>query len=312
MISASGTARTEDAVPVTIDANFSEDLRAHFTAELTKLGVTLPHGKVDVESAGVAYFNVTRRLISARPRKVSKSKELSERALTIEQQGRLDTIIHEFEAGSDLRPRLSKGVFDRPLYNDPQQNDWDIRHLHVGPISDPHGPELLFVCVTDDCAYLVEWGAHGVQSFADQRMLEILHTNWPEVVAHMKAPGVVPGSLDPADLTPEQRDPLRRKFTIATQVSDGTVYLPAGGGVMLDGTSSDVARRVDDERQLAHDVEQWARENAVALRDGIERASGVRLEALRLRYMVGRPVRVQELQTKLVLVPPEEQRGADL
>lgn len=289
-----------------VEANFSEDLREQFISELTKLGAALPVGKTDVRSAGVAYFNVLRRLIPRRPRTVHKSKELQEHALTQEQGTRLEAIVNEIEAGSDLTQRLSKSVFDRPLYNDGQQNDWDVRHLHVGPIENAHGAELLFVSVTDDAMYLVEWGEHGVQSFANQRMLEILHTNWPEVVAHFRAPGVEPGSLDPADLTPEERDRLRRRFTICTQVSDGTIYLPAAGGVVGDGTATDIVIAVNRHRELAHEVEQWARSKAGEIRDGIVRATGNRLATLKFRYSFDpsrQDVQIRELQSGFTIRP---------
>ena len=282
-------------MPALIEANFSEDLRVHALAALKQLGAAdLPPANQDVRSALVAYFNVRWRLISPRPRQAPHSRELSAR-LSSDQRALLGAIVREIEAGSDLAPRLSKRVLGKPLYNDKQLNDWGIRHLHVGPIASPHGNELLYVYVKDETIYLIDWQAHGVQSFADQALVQILHDNWPEAIAEEVPPGFVPGTLSPADLSPEDRQRMRGKrgdrpdgtaFTIGTQVADGTIYLPLGGGVMMDGTSNHVVRRVNRERETAANVERWVRENADGLRNQIEEHSGVRLEVLRLQYKI--------------------------
>lgn len=291
------------AVPV--EADFQNDLRVHYLAELTSLGVNLPKEPNDVFAVCAGYFSVLFRLIPQQPRRALKSRALRRRTLTHRQRSRLGCIMKEIEAGADLRPRLSKNIL-RPDYNDKLLQDWGIHHLHVGPQNAAHGAELLYVYVTEECVYLIDWYAeHGIESFADQALMQILHENWPDAIAHEKPYGVVPGSLEPGNLTPIERQRLRAKFTIGTQMADGTIYLPLGGGTTLAGGSLRVLRRVQHERQLAHDVQQWVTNNAVIVRDAIARKTGTTLDALNLRYLVGRPLRVQERQTGTVVGIPE-------
>jgi len=292
---------------ISVEADFQNDLRVHYLTELTNLGVNPPKEPNDVFAVCAGYFNVLFRLIPQQRRRVLKSRALRRRALTHRQRSCLGSIVKEIEAGADLRPRLSKNIL-RPDYNDKLLQDWGIHHLHVGPQNAAHGAELLYVYVTDECAYLIDWYAqHGVESFADQALMQILHENWPDAIEHEKPYGVVPGSLEPANLTPTERQRLRAKFTIGTQMADGTIYLPLGGGTTLAGGSSRVLRRVQHERQLAHNVQEWVTNNAVFVRDAIARKTGTSLDALKLHYLVGRPLRVQERRSGVVVGIPEKE-----
>lgn len=292
---------------ISVEADFQDDLRVHCLAELTNLGVSLPKEPSDVFAACAGYFNVLFRLIPQQPRHVFKSGALRRRRLTHRQRSRLGAIVREIEGGVDLRPRLSKNIL-KPDYNDKLLQDWGIHHLHVGPRNAAHGAELLFVYVTEEYAYLIDWYAgHGVDSFADQALMQILHENWPDAIERERAHGYVPGSLEPASLTPTERQSLRAKFTLGTQMADGTIYLPIGGGTTLDGGSSRVLGRVQYERQLAHNAQEWVTNNAVLVRDAIARKTGTSVDALELRYLVGRPVRVQELRTGVVVTLPQRE-----
>ncbi len=292
---------------VSVEADFQEDLRLHYLSELAKLGVPPPKAADDVFSACSGYFNVRFRLIPKRPRRALKSRELLRRKLSHRQRSRLGAIVKEIETGTDLRPRLSKNVL-RPDYSDKLLQDWGIQHLHVGPHHDAHGPELLYVYFTSDSAHLIDWQEHGVGSFADQALMEILHDNWPAAIEH-ETSGFVPDTLEPSDLTPAERQLLRAKFTLCTQVADGTIYLPLGGGSTMAGSSSRVTRWVQRERQLAQNVHEWVVKNAVPIQSAIVKKTAKPLEVLKLRYIVGQPLRVQEQQTNIVVNLPEEESG---
>ena len=290
---------------VVVEADFQNDLRIHFLAELAKLGVSAPAPADDpVRETCFAYFSVLQRLIPAGARTAWKSRELEQRILTDEQQARLATIVAEIEAGLDLRPRLSRRIM-RANYSDRLLNDWGIHHLHVGPREDAYGPELLYVLMTARDAYLIDWKRHGDDCFGDAELMNILHRNWPDAIERFRAPGVVPGSLEPAGYSPSDRQKMRRHFTLCTQVEDGTVYVPLGGGTVACGGSALAARRVSYERQLAQNVYEAVRDNAEGLRDLIARRTGRRLDVLRFRYVVGGPIRVEELQTRLFVRLPE-------
>jgi hypothetical protein len=294
------------SAPVSVEANFQEDLRLHYLSELTNLGAKPPNETDDVFAVCAGYFNVEFRLIPKRARTVLKSRELARRRLSHGQRSRLGTIVKEMATGTELRHRLSKNIL-KPDYNDKLLHDWGIHHLHVGPQHAPHGRELLYVYVTNEMAHLIDWQEHGVESFANQALMQILHDNWPNAIEHEKPVGVVPGSLTPSDLMPAERQRLREKFTLCTQTTDGTIYLPLGGGTTLAGGSTRVLRRVQHERQLAQNVQEWVTENAGAVSNALARHTGQRLDHLKLRYLVGRPLRVQEQRTGVVVNLPEEE-----
>lgn len=249
--------------------NFLEDLRLHFLGKLRELGASdLPKDRNDTTGACVGYFNVLRKRIPRRPRKVHAAPALVD-ALSSAQRDRLSEIIAACEAGEDLTPRLSKRALS-PLYNDRLLNDWGIHHLHVGPEETPHGKDLLFAMVRDDAMYLIGWRAHGAKHFADQDLVQIVHDNWPEIICSEIAPGVVPGSSTLGVLAPEDRSALRgicndrrtgTYFTTLTQVKDGTTYAPIGGGAGADGTSFHVVDQRNREMERAAQTEMWVREN---------------------------------------------------
>lgn len=290
---------------VVIEADFQNDLRVHFLGELAKLGVSAPPPADDpVREVCFAYFSVLHRLIPVTPRRVWKSREIEQRALSQEEQGQLAAIISEIEAGIDLRPRLSRTI-TKPTYSDRLLNGWGVHHLHVGPREDAHGRALLYVLMASADAYLINWKGHGDESFGDSELMNILHRNWPDVIKSYRAPGVVPGSLEPEGYSPSERQKMRRYFTLGTQVEDGTVYLPIGGGTVMNGGSAKAARRVRDARQLAQNVYEAAQENAEKISELVEERSGRKLDVLRLRYMVGAPIRIEELQTGVIIELPK-------
>jgi hypothetical protein len=52
---------------------------------------------------------------------------------------------------------------------------------------------LLFVFIAGGCAHLLDLLDH--ESFDDDDLIEIIHENWPEMIAPWRAPRAVPGTL---------------------------------------------------------------------------------------------------------------------
>jgi hypothetical protein len=312
-------------MPVT--TNFLEDVRLHYLEKLERLGATLiPKGRDDASGACIGYHNVLRKLIPARARRVHVAPGLADR-LPADRHARLDEIIAECEAGVDLTPRLSRKALV-PLYNDRLLNDWGIHHLHVGPAAAAHGGDLLFAMVRDDALYLLAWRAHGAEYFGDQVLVQIVHDNWPEIIASEIPPGVVPGSSSMGVLGPEDRSRMRgvrddgRKgifFTLLTQMKDGTIYLPIGGGAAADGTSSHVVHRRNRELERAAQTEIWVRKNAHFVRQRLLGSSSLivrllGLQDLRLEYLPPRirdASSVREFHSGIVIHIPDSVRMSE-
>ena len=192
----------------------------------------------DPEHATIALLNVQRHRVPRRPRRVHRSRELTD------PEGELCDLIAAIERGDDLVPFQSK--LHGPLFNDHLLNDWGIQHFHLVPSADDTNDKLLFAWVTEDDLYAIQKLGHrvgGHRTFDDQQLVEILHQNWPELLAPYRAPGVVPGSLSGPN-TPAGRRTLRAVgFVLGTQTSDGSVYNPPGGGAAMGGISTDSRRK---------------------------------------------------------------------
>ena len=294
-------------MPVAVHADFQLDLRDHFAAELLRLGIPAP-ASTGVEDVCTAFYNVRRKLIAPHPRTVRRSRELQGRQLDPGKQDALNLVELEALHGADLGPRLSKKLLN-PAYNDGLLNDWGIHHLHLGMEVESDGfvtrtAEILYVFVLPEALLFIDVLAHGAESFATEELIQIIHDNWPDALAADRAHNAEPGSLSPASRTPTQRTAMRRKFTMTTQVADGTIYVPPGGGIVTTGLSLSVRRAVDHQLDLARLVEVWARNHADAIRDKIYRDQGQFLDELRLRYVAEEPPRVLELQAWADLVVP--------
>lgn len=194
------------------------------------------------------WHRLTNRLIEPKPRKLSIAEGLTSPQ---EHAKGLELIKQKIEAGAELRPHLSRGL----LSNDGLFNDWGIHHLHLGTTAEGDGfvkrtGPLLYAKFDDDGAYLLAIRPHWQWTNTD--FVECIHANWPELIAEFKM------NAPPEHLTSAQRKNLRRKNANATvSVRDGTVYLPLGGGMMVNGDSLDARIRSE---HLAFRLSQWEKQ----------------------------------------------------
>ncbi len=271
-----------------IEMNFVEDLRAMYAARLQAFGYSLPAttGDLDQDTLRICvdHWNAVARRIAARPRTVHWSRELTanEPSLPSDIRTGLAATAQELRDGTDVMPRLSKKVRDRS-YNDAMLHDWAIHHLHLGAAVRPNGlqqrtGDVLFVMVRDDDAYLVDVRDHD--SFADDQLVEIIHSNWPETIRGFRLVGV--GGMA---LTLEQRQNLRSKNANAgVQTADGTFYVAMGGGMVAAGNNFRAIRWADMTLATARSLEDSVRGlDALALADEVATATGARPLKLELR-----------------------------
>lgn len=175
---------------VSVQANFFDDVRTQVVAWFAGAGVTLPDPN-NLEEILFAYFSVRRRLIAVRPRHVVWSRELQAHQLGADDRKALDVIALEAIGGVDLTPRLSKFILN-PQFNDGLLDDWGIHHLHLSGTVAADGfveraGALLYVMVKPDDIYFIYLLDHD--AFADDRLLQIVHDNWPGLIAMFRMPG---------------------------------------------------------------------------------------------------------------------------
>ena len=143
----------------------------------------------------LASINGTRRSIPTQPRQVSTSVELRKSEAFGRHASAIARLAGMATLGRPLRPYLSKRM-RQPLYQDRLLNDWGIVHFHLG--AHPHSRarfsartgDLLYCAVTPSALLMLLVLDHApVSSFANQQLVEVLHSNWPHVIARYKVTG---------------------------------------------------------------------------------------------------------------------------
>lgn len=148
-------------------------------------------------------------------------------------------------AGSSLYPHLSRSIRS-PTFNDSLLNDWGIHHIHLGAeigadgFAARSGP-ILFARFDHSSAYLIAVLPHG--SWALQALVQVLHDNWPDSIAHHRLKGVLACGREFSD---QDKARLRKaNVNSMVQLGRGVVYAPIGGGFSTSGISTEVAIRSD-------------------------------------------------------------------
>jgi len=169
-----------------------------------------------------------------------------------------------------LRPYQSTSI-DRADYDDGMLNDWGIQHFHLGAVPYAKAPQfmdrtgpLLYAVVTAHTLYCLTVLKH--KEWSNQKLLDVMHENFPEVTAGATLTSWNPG---PPSLSVNYSDDEVAKLRAAganavTQRPDGTIMFGPGGGVTLDGRrgkqSAKVAQAVVDVRKAILAMENSIRD----------------------------------------------------
>jgi hypothetical protein len=276
---------------VDIDLDFIRDVRDSLEAELVRLGYPAATNATgdkykDAHQVCLDHFNAFARRISQRPRTVHWSPDLKAREPTLAADVRtgLAAAISELQAGTDVRPRLSRGLKERD-YDDRMLNDWGIHHMHLGSKLESDGfiertGPVLFVMVRPDDVYLLDVRGHGAWTDAD--LVEIVHLNWPETIKPFRLLGVAGD-----ELTKQQRKNLRAKSANAgVTMKDGTVYAAIGGGLVASAANFNAVRWGDMLLVTAMELEKAVRAlDHEKMLDDVEQKTGTRPDQLNYRLV---------------------------
>lgn len=246
--------------------DIKKDWKAHMENDLSSMGF-LDNPLEDLDIATMRYFNIKRRILSSKTRKIYESQELQIPDQYIEGYRKLKRCI---KTGADLRPYLSRQIWKKKKFdqvaNDLQLNDWGVTHFHFSPSGTK---DILFAMVMDKEVFMLKVFPHGAGThsapWTNIELIEILHKNWPEMMNVYKARGITGDYL-----TENQRTSLRKKHANALiKVSDGTTYFPPGGGMMSSGDC--IHDRIETDRLLSK-LEEWeliARDNESEFRKSL-------------------------------------------
>lgn len=210
-----------------LEMNFKNDWKDYLQRKVQEFGY-LYDESLNLKTNTIRYFSALRKF-APRERKTYQSKTLT---VSPAIRSGFNEIVRRLENGEEIKPYLSRNtkVFSR---NDLLLNDWGISHFHLGSCMEPDGyikrtDFLLYAMLTEDSAFLLRISGHG--HWTNTELIQILHDNWPHVLQAQKT------GFSPKHLTVEARKALRKHHSNSTvTVSDGTSYLPLGGGITLSG-----------------------------------------------------------------------------
>jgi hypothetical protein len=233
--------------------NFDDDLRKITLKRLAPPGVAYQGDLLAWPTWQLValYINWSSRRISVRPRRVFRSRELTNSAGYLKHRSDVDRLLGKIAAGCALTPHLSKSVEIPYEVNSNKSlkgkaldlllNDWNIHHLHISHDFKPGShfvvrrDALLFSVFQDDAAYVLDVLNH--KDFANEQLVRIAVTNWPDHGLFLQVNGV-PGPHPP--IAAEAREATRRKRKNTLIEIDGAVYAAPDGissaGVSINAT----------------------------------------------------------------------------
>jgi hypothetical protein len=166
--------------------------------------------------------------------------------------------VQNAKAGKNLKPYVSTNITDAD-YPDLLFYDWGVYHFHLGLGPDKRRKgfigrtnDLLFA-VTDPAAtimYLLDVLPH---SFTNQRLLQIIEENWPNLLERYTLKGVLGLEHNASD---EEIHKLRRAgVCVLVQTPSGRVLAPMGGGISTARTSIRNTMSTDWAKKVVRDIE---------------------------------------------------------
>lgn len=178
----------------------------------------------DLSNLLIHFFTVYSRRIPITQWNVHTSSKLDGR-------NEISDIVRKLESGEDVNGLLSNKVkkINQVKHADLLRSEWGIYHLHF---KESRSEELLFVYFNESNAYLIDILKHekrdgSVVTWTNTDLVQIMHDNWP----HLIKPYIFKTNSNAPVLTTEQRRTLRKKAgNTNIVVSDGTEYMPLGGG----------------------------------------------------------------------------------
>lgn len=198
--------------------------------------------KVDDKYEAIDYFKALRKIIPCKPREIFHSKEFD---CPQEILGDLKLIEKVIKKGDSLKPFMSRRFKDIK-YNDLLLNDWNIHHFHLSSELEIKNGKytglmkrsdwLLMTFINDDAAYFINVYPHGEKYLWTRKsMLEIISRNWPELIEKFKLKEIK--ELGKPISEKEYAELRRCKALVLTQLDEGSVFAPIGGGYASSGAS---------------------------------------------------------------------------
>lgn len=234
------------------------------------------------EEIPLIYFNVEQRLVQNLARNIKYSTSFT---CPSELETRWTILKNKIETGKDITTYLSKLVL-RPTITDSLLNDWGVHHFHLGEELEGDfisrtGP-LLFALVRQDTFYAIGIFGHG--EWANEDIVEIIHSNWPEVISKYKTQDNVEISNHPS---PEDRLKLRKnEINSFFECTDGTIYMPIGGGMSTSGYNVESTMRMIQQKKRLNHLQDFLEKELPKLKEEFEKQGYSGEEAVEAKLQI--------------------------
>ena len=235
----------ESLAPVAFQWSLSIDLQADFSAYVYAALKRAGFKDADKKQAVYQYYNLLKRKIKQKPRKVVYSKEFS---CPEEYQAALKEFEEKVSNGSSLMPFQSEKI-KKADYNDMLLNDWGLQHFHLSRRYRDDGfvarsQFQIFAYVTDEVVYMIQILPHNAEDLYSKRdLVRILRDNWPELIERFHMNGI-------SGLTEKFDDHAygeirQANITTFLELGENEVYGLIGGGYATNGFSIEALRNAD-------------------------------------------------------------------
>lgn len=179
----------------------------------------------------IQYLNYRSKIVFTKPRKVTFSKLFDQQAKQHSNKIAIDKLKIAFEEGKDVNAYLSKDSLNASKF-DGLLDYYGVKHFHLGDSIEngfvKRTKDLALVFVNNDEAFFLAIKPHGVDAWHNSDVLEILNSERPNFLNHVKLHGVS-NEGDKIDKLDDIK--LLRNFNINTFIPiHDDFYFPPGGG----------------------------------------------------------------------------------
>jgi hypothetical protein len=166
--------------------DFFNDLRGAIEFNLNRWRVNY-NKMAPIEDLLLDYLTMIKKMVSARPRIVKFSPDLTAKLSTHSKRNEILLIQQLFAAGKNVNPYQSKRLL-QTNFHDHLVYEWEIYHFHLSDSTQKNSSfvkqvnQLLFVHVSHHEAIFLDAVNHAPGIFGDTRGIEILHDHFPNVI----------------------------------------------------------------------------------------------------------------------------------
>jgi hypothetical protein len=205
--------------------DFKEDWKAYVEVELKALGFSYDED-TSTSKNFLKLLNAQRRIPNPQPRKIFFAKTFN---CPKHLERDFNVLLEKITNGDKIRPYLSKNI-KKNGYIDYALDDFGVLHFHFKPA---RTGELAFAWITQGEVFFVDVQNHGKaypNVWFNTNFVQIIHDNWPELIARYKLP------FESDKIDSNARKNFRKNGVNShITVSDGSSYMSPGGGFVSGG-----------------------------------------------------------------------------